>query len=212
MVGNERLGLDPDLDHQGSLDNNLAALIADLDAHCPVGAIRRHGIARHVGKHALSQLAGFLKPDEVLTLVIPNRAGAVVRIEAIAGHGVRERGTGRRCSAIDHLIYGFGEEVFGRAEERRRRREPIAGEAVMDVEERRKQILGLVQTIAIAAMDLPPDERQAFIKRTVAMLRRNYEKTKGPDPDVIDAWGKLLDITRELVKTLEESGGPIGHA
>ena len=81
----------------------------------------------------------------------------------------------------------------------------------MDVEERRKQILGLVQTIAIAAMDLPPDERQAFIKRTVAMLRRNYEKTKGPDPDVADAWGKLLELTREIVKTLEESGGTIGH-
>jgi hypothetical protein len=82
----------------------------------------------------------------------------------------------------------------------------------MDVEEKRKQILGLVRTIAIAAMELQPDERQAFIDRTVAMLRRNYEKTKGPDPEVTDAWSNLLELTREMVKLLEESGGTIGHA
>ena len=61
-------------------------------------------------------------------------------------------------------------------------------------------------------MELQPDERQAFIERTVTMLRRNYEKTKGPDPEVADAWNSLRELTREMVKILEESGGTIGHA
>ncbi len=82
----------------------------------------------------------------------------------------------------------------------------------MDVEEKRKQILGLVQTIAIAAMDLPPDERQAFIKRTVTTVRRYYQRTHGADPDIADLASKLLILTREMVRVLEESGGNIGHA
>ncbi len=53
---------------------------------------------------------------------------------------------------------------------------------------------------------------QAFIKRTMAMLRRNYEKKLGSDPEVTDAWSNLLELTREMVKILEKSGGTIGHA
>ncbi len=82
----------------------------------------------------------------------------------------------------------------------------------MDAEQKRKQILGTVRTIAMAAMQLQPDERQGFIERTTAMIRRNYEKTHGADPDVTDVWSNLLDLTKEMVRNLEESGGTTGHA
>ncbi len=82
----------------------------------------------------------------------------------------------------------------------------------MDVEQRRKQILEMVRTIAIAAMEFQPDERPAFIEHTVATIRGNYEKAQGPDPELTDAWSNLLELTREMVKILEESGGTIGHA
>ncbi len=82
----------------------------------------------------------------------------------------------------------------------------------MDADQKRAQVLGTVRAIAMAAMELPSHERQAFIERTVDMIRRKYEATHGADPDIIEMGRKLLELTREMVKVLEESGGTIGHA
>ena len=82
----------------------------------------------------------------------------------------------------------------------------------MDRDQKREQLLGTIHAIAMAALEIQPEERQAFIKRTVTTVRRYYQRTHGADPDIADLASKLLKLTREMVRVLEESGGTIGHA
>ncbi len=82
----------------------------------------------------------------------------------------------------------------------------------MDTDQKRRQLLGTIHTIAMAALEIQPDDRPAFIKRTVTMVRRYYQQTYAADPDIAHLASKLPQLTREMVRTLEESGGTIGHA
>ena len=82
----------------------------------------------------------------------------------------------------------------------------------MDTEQERERILGVIRTIAMAAMELPREKRQTFIERSVMMIRKNYERAYGSSPETADQAKKLLELTQEMVRILEESGGTIGHA
>jgi len=84
--------------------------------------------------------------------------------------------------------------------------------APMDREQERERILGVVRAIAMAAMELPREKRQAFVGRTVTMIRKRYERAYGADPDSAEQARRVLELTHEMVRVLEESGGTIGHA
>ncbi len=61
-------------------------------------------------------------------------------------------------------------------------------------------------------LEQPPDQREALIERAVGKIRRDYEQQYGADPDTLAQASKLLNLTRAMLKILEESGGCIGHA
>ena len=82
----------------------------------------------------------------------------------------------------------------------------------MDDEERQKLAIGLAQSIAMQAMELPADRRQEFIKRAVAAVRSEFERKFGGDPDLAEAASKLHALIETMVALLEESGGSVGHA
>jgi acyl-[acyl carrier protein]--UDP-N-acetylglucosamine O-acyltransferase len=67
--------------------------------------------------------------------------------------------------------------------------------------------LGLGHAIALQAVELPPHERQEFIKSEVANLRQIYRPVY-PDEDLLDtmeAW------VTEIVKILSETDSPDGR-
>ncbi len=79
-------------------------------------------------------------------------------------------------------------------------------------DERQQRARGLAQVLAMKALEHPPDQREALIARAVARIRRDYEQQYGADPDTAAQASKLLNLTRAMLKLLEESGGCIGHA
>ena len=62
------------------------------------------------------------------------------------------------------------------------------------------------------ALEHPPDQREVLITRTVARICQDYKQQHGADPDTAAQASKLLNLTRAMLKLLEESGGCIGHA
>ena len=79
-------------------------------------------------------------------------------------------------------------------------------------EKEREQFLAVAQTIGLQAMELAPEQRLAFIKRTVAAIHRGYARQYGADPSTKEMADKLEKLTATLVKMIEESGGTVGHA
>ena len=87
----------------------------------------------------------------------------------------------------------------------------------MDEDEREKQFIAVAQAIAMKALEVPLDQRQAFIEAKISeakisSTRKGYEEKHGPDPKTAEQARKLLDLTRTMVRILEQSGGTIGHA
>ncbi len=82
----------------------------------------------------------------------------------------------------------------------------------MDVEERQRLAVGLIQTIAMQAMELPADQRPEFIRRAVMAVRREFERKYTADPMLTEATDKLQAMIEAMVQIIEESGGSIGHA
>jgi hypothetical protein len=82
----------------------------------------------------------------------------------------------------------------------------------MDDEERQRLIIGLAQTIAMQALELPHQGRQDFVKRAVMAVQAEFERKYGPDPALAEAADKLRTLIRTMVDLLEESGGSVGHA
>ncbi len=82
----------------------------------------------------------------------------------------------------------------------------------MDDEAERRQFVAIAQTIGMQAMELPPEQRLAFIKRAVTVIHRDYAAKHGADPSTADIADRLERLTATLVKMIEESGGTVGHA
>jgi hypothetical protein len=82
----------------------------------------------------------------------------------------------------------------------------------MDDEERQRLIIGLAQTIAMQALELPADQRPQFVRRAVTAVRTEFERKYGPDPELAEATDKLQALIETMVALLEESGGSVGHA
>ena len=82
----------------------------------------------------------------------------------------------------------------------------------MDDEERQRLIVGLAQTIAMQALEVPANQRQQFIKRAVTAVQTEFERKYGTDPNLAEAADKLQALIKTMVGLLEESGGSVGHA
>jgi hypothetical protein len=84
----------------------------------------------------------------------------------------------------------------------------------MDVKEQTQRTLRLVDELAMRAIELPPDVREAFIKAEVARLREDLLREAGFNPAVIDiadnfAHG-LAEWVPALVKMMQVSHGSSG--
>jgi histidine ammonia-lyase len=79
-------------------------------------------------------------------------------------------------------------------------------------EARQRLAVGLIQTIAMQAMELPADQRPEFIRRAVMAVRREVERKYTADPMLTEATDKLQAMIEAMVQIIEESGGSIGHA
>jgi acyl-[acyl carrier protein]--UDP-N-acetylglucosamine O-acyltransferase len=77
------------------------------------------------------------------------------------------------------------------------------------VQKRRQQdeILNLGHAIALQAVELPPHERQEFIKSEVANLQQIYRPVY-PDEELLDS---MEEWVTELVKILAGTDGPDGR-
>jgi hypothetical protein len=82
----------------------------------------------------------------------------------------------------------------------------------LDDERWQQQVRGLAQVLAIKALVHPPDQRDALITRAVARIRREHEQRHGADLDTAAPASRLLNLTRAMLRLLEESGGCINHA
>ncbi len=82
----------------------------------------------------------------------------------------------------------------------------------MDDEERQRLAVGLIQTIAMQAMELPADQRPEFIRRAVMAVRREFERKHATNPVLTEATDKLQAMIEAMVQIIKESGGSIGHA
>jgi hypothetical protein len=78
--------------------------------------------------------------------------------------------------------------------------------------EQRQQLIGVAQTIAMQALELPPGKRLEFIQRTVTTIRSRYEEKHGADPSTTKTAEHLQAVTEAVMQILEEDGGQIGHA
>jgi uncharacterized membrane protein len=78
--------------------------------------------------------------------------------------------------------------------------------------EQQQQLIGIAQNIALQALELPPEKRLEFIKRTVTAIRMRYERKRGADPSAAKTADKLQAMTQAVMQILEEDGGQIGHA
>ena len=82
----------------------------------------------------------------------------------------------------------------------------------MDDEKEREQFLAVAQTIGLQAMELPPEQRLAFIHRAVTAIHRDYARKHGADPSTAEMAERLEKMTAALVQMIEASGGTAGHA
>ncbi len=83
----------------------------------------------------------------------------------------------------------------------------------MDEDKQRRRLIAMAQALALQAIEVPADLRHDAIARTVEKIRRDYEHKHGLSPrDTAAHAHKLLSLTRAVVKTIETSGGTIGHA
>ena len=82
----------------------------------------------------------------------------------------------------------------------------------MDKEQEHKRLLEIVQSIAIAAMEAPPEHRTEFIERTVGQMCEIYGQKQGRFPIKPHQISRLLDLTKDMVRLLEQSGNTVGHA
>ncbi len=82
----------------------------------------------------------------------------------------------------------------------------------MDDEERKRLVVGLAQSIAMQALELPTEQRSKFIRRAVMAVRTEFERQYGAAPDMDEATSKLWALIETMVKLIEESGGAVGHA
>jgi hypothetical protein len=84
----------------------------------------------------------------------------------------------------------------------------------MDLKEQTQRALGLVNTLAMRAIELPPDACEAFIKAEVAELREDLVRGAGNNPAVIDIANTFADGLVEwipaLVKMMQVSHGSSG--
>ena len=84
----------------------------------------------------------------------------------------------------------------------------------MDVKEQTQRTLRLVDELAMRAIELPPDVREAFIKAEVAKLREDLLRDTGNNPAVIDIANTFADGLAEwvlaLVKMMQVSHGSSG--
>ena len=82
----------------------------------------------------------------------------------------------------------------------------------MDDERWQQQVRGLAQVLAMKALEHLPDQREALITRAVTRIRREHEQRHGADLDTAAPASRLLNLTRAMLRLLEESGGCINHA
>jgi RIO-like serine/threonine protein kinase len=82
----------------------------------------------------------------------------------------------------------------------------------MDDEERQRLAVGLIQTIAMQAMELSADQRPEFIRRAVTAVRREFERKYVADPGTAEMADKLEAMIKAMVQIIEESGGSVGRA
>jgi hypothetical protein len=84
----------------------------------------------------------------------------------------------------------------------------------MDLKEQTQRTLGLVNALAMRAVELPPDACEAFIKAEVAKLREDLLRDIGTNPAVIDIANTFADGLAEwilaLVKMMQVSHGSSG--
>jgi hypothetical protein len=84
----------------------------------------------------------------------------------------------------------------------------------MDLKEQTQRTLGLVNALAMRAIELPPDAREAFIKAEVAKLREDLLRDTGTNPAVSDITNTFADGLAEwlpaLVKMMQVSHGSSG--
>jgi hypothetical protein len=85
-------------------------------------------------------------------------------------------------------------------------------EAAVDQEQKDKQLLEIVQAIAIGAMEAPPDRRTEFIECALGKMCETYEKKQGRASLTAHQISTLLKLTKDMVRILETSGNTVGHA
>jgi hypothetical protein len=69
-------------------------------------------------------------------------------------------------------------------------------------EAEREQLIALAQTIGMQAMELPAEQRQKFIHRTIAAIHGDFARKHGTDPSTAEMAGRLADF-----QTLSRSCG-----
>jgi hypothetical protein len=82
----------------------------------------------------------------------------------------------------------------------------------VDQEQKHKQLLEIVQAIAMGAMEAPSDRRTEFIECALGKMCEIYEKKQGRAPLAAHQFSMLLDLTKNMVRILETSGNTVGHA
>ena len=75
-----------------------------------------------------------------------------------------------------------------------------------------ERLMAVVNVIAMDTIELPPEERQAFIQKEVRDTRELIEKTKGASLLANEFWEKLEQLITVAVRLMENSGGTIGRA
>jgi len=75
-----------------------------------------------------------------------------------------------------------------------------------------ERLMSVVNIIAMDAIELPPEERQAFIQKEVRETRELIEKSKGASPLANEFCEKLEEWITAAVRLMENSGGTIGRA
>jgi hypothetical protein len=84
----------------------------------------------------------------------------------------------------------------------------------MDKQQQAERIQKIVDTIALNAIELPPDDRPAFIEGEIARVREAFRRTYEADPRLATYAMELVDQmdqwTREQIQALEAGGGKTG--
>lgn len=86
----------------------------------------------------------------------------------------------------------------------------------MDKQERLDKAMALVNTIAMHAIELPPEERVAVVRESVDELRRQYRSQYRAQAErlrvSLEYAAKVEELALALVRVIEHSGGVIGNA